>query len=223
MTAILVLATFVVFIAIDYFFRKKVAARRAASHEAKPLPTTVPGMALVGGFEVRPNFRYHPGHAWALGESPSLVRVGMDDFAARLLGKVDAISVPERGQWIRQGQPVITVTKGGSHAHLVSPIEGEVSGVNEVVAADASLAGRDPYGDGWLITVNAPDAQTNFRNLLRGSLARKWMEVDSTRLHKRMSAAAPTVAQDGGVALDNLGDQFPGPEWEKVTREFFLA
>lgn len=223
MTVILVLVTFAVFVAIDYFFRKRVVARRAAEAEAKPLPAAVPGAALVGGFEVRSNLRYHPGHAWALGESPNLVRVGLDDFAARLLGTVETISLPRRGQWIRQGQPLIAVTKGGSVAHLVSPIEGEVSDLNQALSADPSLAARDPYGEGWLITVRAPDAPTNFRNLLRGSLARKWMEVESSRLHKRMSAAAPAVAQDGGVALGNLGDQFSAAEWEKVTREFFLT
>jgi len=223
MTAVLVLVTFAVFLTIDYFRSRKPAVQPAIAPEPKPLPVPNPGPALVGGFEVRNNLRYHPGHAWALGESPSLVRVGLDDFAARLLGSVSALSLPRRGQWIRQGQQLATVAKGGGKATLVSPIEGEVRDVNEAVLADPALLCRDPYGEGWLITVHAPDAKTNFRNLLRGNLARKWMELDAGRLRWQMSAAAPSVAQDGGVAIENIGDAFPAGEWEKLAREFFLT
>ena len=223
MTAVLVLVTFAVFLTIDYFRSRKPAVQSVVSPEPKPLPAPGLGPALVGGFEVRNNLRYHPGHAWALGESPNLVRVGLDDFATRLIGKVSAISLPRRGQWIRQGQQLVTVAKDGGKAALVSPIEGEVREVNEALLADPALLGRDPYGEGWLITVYAPDAKTNFRNLLRGTLALKWMEVDAGRLRRHMSMAAPTVAQDGGVAIGNIGDEFSAREWEKLTREFFLA
>ncbi len=43
--------------------------------------------SLVGGFSVPDNLRYHPGHTWALSESPNLVRIGIDDFASKLIGK----------------------------------------------------------------------------------------------------------------------------------------
>jgi glycine cleavage system H lipoate-binding protein len=64
---------------------------------------------LVGGFAVPENLRYHPGHTWALSESPNLVRVGMDDFASKLTGRSENITLPQRGQWIRQGQKVCTI------------------------------------------------------------------------------------------------------------------
>jgi hypothetical protein len=45
--------------------------------------------------------RATPGH---LGESRELVRVGIDDFASKLVGKIDGIALPQRGGWIRQGR-----------------------------------------------------------------------------------------------------------------------
>jgi len=58
---------------------------------------------------------------------------------------------------------------------MVSPIEGTVSDINPALAADLTkLALRDPYGEGWLMTVQAPDAKTSFRNLLGGPLVRWW-------------------------------------------------
>ncbi len=223
MTVLLVLATFVVFLTIDYLRGRK-RALQPVRVQTERIPS---GPRLqspfVGGFELPENVRYHPGHTWALSESPDLVRVGLDDFAVRLIGKVQRVVLPKRGQWIRQGQKIVTVMRDGSKADLVSPIEGEVASVNEAVLSDATLPSRDPYGEGWLLTVFSPDAKTNFRNLLGGTVARKWAEEAASRLRMRIPVLAGAVAQDGGVAVDDIAAHLPDQVWGDLTREFFLG
>jgi len=225
MTVLLVLFFFTTFLLIDYFRTRHVIVQPAvqvapAKHDA--LPRMQP--ALVGGFAVPENLRYHPGHTWALSESPNLVRVGMDDFASKLTGKVESITLPQRGQWIRQGQKMCTVHRNGCAVDMVSPIEGSVSDINEAIVRDPKLALSDPYGDGWLVTVQAPDAKTSFRNLLGGALARWWTEESASRLQRRMPMAlAGALAQDGGVAVNDLAAQIPDQEWLLVAKEFFLS
>jgi glycine cleavage system H lipoate-binding protein len=179
--------------------------------------------ALVGGFEVPENLRYHPGHTWALSESPNLVRVGMDDFASKLSGTLENITLPQRGQWIRQGQKLCTIHRDGCAADLVSPIEGTVSDINPALATDPKLALRDPYGEGWLVTVQAPDAKTSFRNLLGGALARWWTEESAIRLQRRMPMVLGALAQDGGVAMENLSTHVSDQDWLPLAKEFFLS
>jgi len=221
MTVILVLLTFATFLLIDHFYsRKKVVAQpalMAAKREAQPKP------GVVGGFQVPENLRYHPGHTWALNESPSLVRVGMDDFASKLIGRVERIGLPQRGQWIRQGQKIATIFRDGTSVDMVSPIEGSIADVNDTLAQDPTLAKKDPYGEGWLVTVQSPDAKTNFRNLLGGALARWWTEESAGRLQRKMPMMLGALAQDGGVAIDNLTDQVPDKEWSLIAKEFFLS
>jgi len=107
---------------------------------------------------------------------------------------------------------------------MVSPIEGTVSDINEGVVNDPELARKDPYGEGWLVTVQAPDAKTNFRNLLGGMLARVWTEESALRLRKRMPIAmASALAQDGGVAVDDITAHLPDEDWATLTKEFFLS
>jgi len=222
MTVILVLVTFAIFLTIDYLRQEKPATQPvAAEPEAASAPRLRP--VYVGGFELPENFRYHPGHTWALAESPNLVRVGLDDFAARLIGKIDHMILPKRGQWVRQGQKLMTVFRNGAKAELVSPVEGEVTQVNEAAVEDPSLAGREPYGKGWLVSVFAPDAQTSFRNLLGGNLARSWMSDAATRLFGKLPAMAGAVAQDGGLAVHDLTAEMPDQKWADVTKEFFLT
>ena len=224
MTVLLVLFFFAAFLLIDYF-RSRHAIVQPALQVAPAKYAEVPRLqpALVGGFAVPENLRYHPGHTWALSESPNLVRVGMDDFAAKLAGKVDSINLPQRGQWIRQGQKMCTLYRDDVSVDMVSPIEGSVSDINQALMKDPKLALRDPYGEGWLVTVQAPDAKTSFKNLFGGPLARWWTEESASRLQRRVPMALGALAQDGGVAMDDITTQIPDQEWLPLAKEFFLS
>jgi glycine cleavage system H lipoate-binding protein len=225
MTVLLVLFTFITFLLIDYF-RSRNALVRPAVYTAEAKADAIPRLqpALVGGFAVPENLRYHPGHTWALSESPNLVRVGMDDFASKLTGKVGSITLPARGTWIRQGQKMCTLHRDGCAVDMISPVEGTVSDINEAIVTNPKLALKDPYGEGWLLTVQAPDAKTSFRNLVGGSLARWWTEEAASRLQRRMPlATAGAYAQDGGVAVDDVSAQIPDAEWLPLAKEFFLS
>jgi glycine cleavage system H protein len=223
MTVLLILFTFAIFLLIDHFYGQKqvVAVQAAASARQDSLPRLRPN--VVAGFQVPENLRFHPGHTWALSESPNLVRVGMDDFASKLTGKIERIALPQRGQWVRQGQKIWTIFRDGKSVDMVSPIEGSVADINEAALANPESARKDPYGEGWLLTVHSPDAKTNFRNLLGGTLARGWMADAAQRLHQRMPAMAGALAQDGGLAVDNLTQHLPDQDWATLTREFFLS
>jgi hypothetical protein len=75
------------------------------------------------------------------------------------------------------------------------------------------------------MTIEAPDGRTMFRNLLGGTLARRWIEDAAARLRKALPelAAAGAVAQDGGLIVEDIGALVPEELWRKVSRELFLA
>lgn len=210
MIALLVVLTFLAGILLDLYMTRHPILL------VDDRPRVVPPM--IGGFAVAPNVSYHPGHTWALAESPELVRVGVDDLAAKVAGNVETIDIPERGQWIRQGQKIIAMHRDGQEIDLVSPIEGTVVDINEAVIRDPQIARNDPYGEGWLLKVNAPDAKTNLRNLLTGRVARRWMEEASMALRNLTPSAVGATAQDGGVAV-----QLPADQLARAQKELFLA
>ena len=223
MTVIMVLLTFAIFLAIDYVHGQMQLAKQPVLQTAprETAPRMVP--SIVSGFKVPENVRYHTGHTWALSESRELVRVGLDDFASKLVGKIDSIALPQRGRWVRQGQKIWTIFRDGKSVDMVSPIEGTVTAINEAVMKDPELARKDPYGEGWLLTVQAPDSKINFRNLMGGTLARLWTESSALQLRNRMPLLAGALAQDGGEAVDDLTANMPGEDWATVTKEFFLS
>ena len=220
MTVILMILMFSAFLTIDYFLRRKQVTPQVAAKQ-QPLPKTIP--AIVAGFQVPENLSYHPGHTWALRESANLVRVGVDDFAAKLMGNIEKVTLPQRGQWIRQGQKLATMLHNGKTVEMVSPIEGTVTSINEAALERPEAMRKDPYGEGWLVKVDSPDSRINFRNLLHGAVVRSWMEDTARQFRALMSPMAPVLAQDGGLAVDDLSLHLTDEAWSKATREFFLG
>ena len=218
MIVLLVVLTFLVAIVIDHLvLRQPLLVREEETPETMRLVPPV-----VAGFNLPDNLRYHPGHTWAVAETPELVRVGVDDFAAKVAGGVSKIDVPVRGQWIRQGQKIIAMQKNGFEVDLVSPIEGTVVDINDAVLTDPNVTRTDPYGRGWLLKVNSPDAKTNFRNLLDGNVARRWMEDAAGKLRGLIATPKLATAHDGGMASDDLLEMLPAEQRENAARELFL-
>ena len=55
------------------------------------------------GFLAPAGLLFHPGHSWARMDGLDTVTIGMDDFAAKLLGSADSISLPKLGSRVKQG------------------------------------------------------------------------------------------------------------------------
>ena len=223
MVAALVLGTFVCFVAVDYFLQSR---RQKASEVAVSVPQPeqeILPVNIVGGVKLAPGAAYHLGHTWAAKETQNIVRVGLDDFAVRLLGDFDHLELPARGRWMRQGEKGWTVARGNSRFEMLSPIEGEVVDVNQAVLNDPSVLHRDPYGVGWLVAVNSPAADSNLKNLLRGRLAQQWLEDSLETFRGHVNPSTTVHFKDGGHAIPDLLGVLPEESWEKVVREFFLA
>jgi len=221
MTVILVLATFLAFVVLDIVLRQR---RQVHVVEAVSRPAPVSeSVAFVEGFLVPEDVRYHAGHGWALRERKQLMRVGVDEFAASLLGAVKQIEVPKPGRWIRQGQKALSFYRGEERAEVLSPVEGEVVEVNSEVLEDPSLLRRDPYGRGWLMTVSVPDEESVAKNLLPVGLVKSWMRDAVEHLYSKQPRLAGAVAADGGRPTDDLLSGLPDSSWKEITAEFFLT
>jgi len=221
MTVILVLVAFLAFVVLDW------AINRGKVLHTVPVREAIPNAELhgdiVAGFHTPATVSYHPGHGWLARERKNVMRVGANEFAAALAGKVERIELPKRGQWLRQGQKFLTLFRNGESVEMVSPVEGEVLEVNAAIANDPALLRHDPYGAGWLLSVHVPDEESVIRNLVPKSLVREWMREAVERLYARQPALAGAFAADGGRPTDDLLAEIPGVNWKQTAQEFFLT
>jgi len=127
------------------------------------------------------------------------------------------------GSWVRQGDTGFEMGLDGRVARFVAPVEGQVVEVNQALASDPEIAAQDPYGRGWLMKVRVRDLGTNVRNLMSGSLARRWMQDSREALELRLMALSGSVLQDGGERVDDFARHLSDEEWKQLVGEFLLT
>jgi glycine cleavage system H protein len=221
MTVILVLATFLAFVVLDWVMNRGKVLHTVPATQV--VPAAVPQGEFVAGFHTPVHVSFHPGHGWLARERKNVMRVGASEFAAALAGNLEKIELPKRGQWLRQGQRFLTLFRNGESVEMVSPVEGEVLEVNAELASNPSLLRKDPYGAGWLVSVHVPDEESVTRNLVPKSLIAEWMRDAVERLYARQPALAGAFAADGGRPTEDLLAEVPGVNWKQTAEEFFLT
>lgn len=102
--------------------------------------------------------RYSSEHEWARRlEDGSRVRIGITDFAQDALGDVVYVDLPAVGTRVDASEAVGELESTKSVSEMYAPIGGIVAAVNEALADNPQLLNEDPYGEGWLIEIEAGD------------------------------------------------------------------
>jgi glycine cleavage system H lipoate-binding protein len=179
---------------------------------------------LMDWFSVPEGLFFHQGHAWAKVESAGVLKVGMDDFAQKMVGTAKSVLAGKPGEKVRQGEEGWTLKMGNRSIPMLAPVNGEILEVNKEALANPTLINRDPYGKGWLIKIKAENFVRDSKNLLSGKLARRWIEDVTDKLRASMGTTElGPVYQDGGVVLKEMARKIDKQNWEKLLGEFFLT
>ena len=221
MSILFVLLTFLLILSIMYFRRPEAPA--LVVQPASFQKIAVPKMLRMADVQVPQEYAFHPGHTWVHNEGHQNARVGVDAFASDLFGQIDAVEVTELNRWVRQGQRLCTLKHGQDTVDLLSPVEGVVISLNHEVLKNPSLITSDPYRNGWVCVVKAPELSTNTKNLLQGSIVSAWIENSLVRVRGIMQQLNPALAQDGGLPIKGMLFQVDSGLRHQLTKEFFLT
>jgi len=102
--------------------------------------------------------RYSSEHEWARRlDDGSRVRIVITDFAQDALGDVVYVDLPAVGTKVEASESVGELESTKSVSEMYAPIGGTVVAVNEALADNPQLLNEDPYGEGWLIEIEAKD------------------------------------------------------------------
>ena len=107
--------------------------------------------------------RYTPTHEWiqSLGE-PSLMRIGITDFAQKEITDVVFVELPKIGKKVPQGAEAAIIESVKAAFSIYAPMGGEVVAVNSDIESNPALVNSDPYGAGWIFELRVDDpAQWN--------------------------------------------------------------
>jgi len=101
-----------------------------------------------------PDLRYTEQHEWARAED-NRVTVGITEYAQDALGDVVYVDLPASGTRVEKGQPFGEVESTKSVSDLYAPLSGTIVERNEALESQPELVNSDPYGEGWMVVIEA--------------------------------------------------------------------
>ena len=179
----------------------------AASGPPRDGEFSIPGGVLVSS-----------GHCWASIGEDGTAKVGMDDFARKLIGDIDSIEFPGIGTQVKAGEGLFEVVQGSRRAQFHAPLSGTVVQVNERLAGDADAVEDLAYGDNWICVIESEDLDAELGTLKIGKSAVSFF-------HEEFDHLLAFLNKVGVRDFDSLNvgafEQLDDSDWNNAVSEFF--
>jgi glycine cleavage system H lipoate-binding protein len=174
----------------------------------------------IQGIKFPQGYYLHRGHSWVRVETDGEVRIGLDAFASRLLGRLDSVDLPLMGKPLARDEAAIGLERQAWHTELLAPVSGVVTAANTKVLERPDLLQEDPYGDGWLLMAHADNVRRDMRELFMGGEATEHLEREIDALHATIEDQLGPLAADGGQLVNDILSHLPRACWDSVVGQY---
>ena len=145
-------------------------------------------MVDIKGYNMPDELYYHEEHSWARVDGTK-VTVGMSDFFQKEAGDIVFVDLPEEKDDVSQGEVCGKIQSRKWIGKLVSPVSGEIIEINEELEDDTSLINTDPYGEGWIIVIEASDLDSDLGKLIHGDAVADFIDKEIKRAEEEKAGA----------------------------------
>lgn len=95
-------------------------------------------------------------HEWLRPEG-DLIVVGITEHAARELGPVVHVELPDVDAMVAEGDEVVAIESANAASDILAPVDGEIVEVNTRLTQSPGLVTADPLGAGWFFKMRVDD------------------------------------------------------------------
>lgn len=177
----------------------------------------------VKGFNIPNGYRFHEGHTWASIDSGGIIRIGMDDFAFKVLGGPDRFEMPLIGQEINKNIPAWGIKRKDNLADVISPVNGVITKVNQDAVKNPDRTCEVPYQEGWLFTVHNSDLKGVIKQLMAQDETERWLSQEVETLEGMIETITGPLSADGGHLQRDVFGNLPALGWNQLTRTFLKS
>jgi glycine cleavage system H protein len=124
----------------------------------------------IDKYEFPDGLYYDKEHGWAKVEGNTVIQ-GLTDYGQHIAGEIIYAEVPRAGRTVEQGKPFMSMESGKWVGRMKAIVSGKISEANEELETASSLINESPYGDGWLIKIEASNLAVDLKNLLKADSA----------------------------------------------------
>ena len=120
------------------------------------------------------NLKYTKDHEWIYIKEGNTALVGITDFAQSELGEIVYVDITTLDEEVKADEVFGTIEAVKTVSDMFMPATGTVAAVNPALEDHPELVNEDPYGAGWIISVELTDP-TELNKLMSASEYEKWI------------------------------------------------
>ena len=143
-----------------------------------------------------------PGHCWASIDPDGKVNVGIDDFAKKIIGKIDSIDLPNLGMDINKGQLLFTVKQGVHTIPFNAPVSGKVESVNKALLDDLDRLEMNSYGKNCFCILDGAKLNEELSDLKIGQSAVEYFNDEIAKLYDYVKKSVTETTDEAKVPAD---------------------
>ena len=140
-------------------------------------------MVKINGNDFPDHLYFHKDHMWVRVENGKVI-VGYNDWAQEAAGKLVSIKTRPVGRSVKQGKTLGSVESGKWVGPLRAPVSGKIIELNEAVLEKPDTINEDPYGEGWVASIEPENLDSEIIELIPGKEDEKiktWLEAEKTK------------------------------------------
>ncbi len=207
----------------------KLVIRRQARLEAESEPEIRLVTPSVSESDSRQEFNIpagvfvSPSHSWVSLAPNGMVRVGIDDFTHKILGRIDSVELPGTGRVVTKGAPLFSIQQGDLSLSVPSPVSGRVSGVNSELLDNPKLIKLKPYDLGWLCRIEPTKLADDLKEMKVGEDAVSWYrkEIERyTEMKKKIAQEKGETEAEPDAGEDAASDVQDQATWVAFSQTF---
>ena len=166
-------------------------------------------------------------HTWFSITQAGITKIGIDDFAKKLIGRIDAVELPNLGMELKAGQPLFTVKQGNKSITFNSPVTGKVSQVNSLLKDNPSALDITPYEKNWVCALDTENIDDEIKGMNIGKSAVSFYQEDIEKFRNLVKDLIKSekkegeFIEDGQIYIGHL-EKLTNLDWQKIISEFFL-
>ena len=164
------------------------------------------------------------GHCWANVGEDGTVKVGLDDFAKKIIGKIDSIGLPNLGMNVKKDQSLFTIEQGTRNISFNSPVSGKVKEVNKFINDEIDSLNLTVYDQNWICEIDADELDSELPILKIGKSAVLFYQEDIERLKemkRKLKTGKETDFGPNGIIYSGEMEKLDDISWKRFSEAFF--
>lgn len=159
-------------------------------------------------------------HTWLRLELNGLVRIGVDDFTQKILGKIDSIALPNKGQKIKKGDPLFSITQKTNTITFPAPVSGKIVAINTALHDNIDYVNLKPYELGWMCCIEPATLNEDLQTLKIGSDTVSWYQDEIDKYHEMAKKINRDMQESRTETDEKIATQLTQEMWAVFSNSF---